>query len=204
VASAPKVLFIAELFRHGARYPTKNIFNDPVITANIGELSATGMRQQYLLGKAVKATYPDVFSKVYNHTEIEFISSHVGRTVESAVSHLLGMYDLKSGAELQTNDPKYIEPPYLQNLPNNDIDGIGIKEIIRMLLHDKDYALSRGYRTIPVFTEPLVNDTIFFHDLQSLCPVAEAISLAKHSKIFFPITKRCFDAKGRKSSGADF
>jgi hypothetical protein len=204
VASAPKVLFIAELFRHGARYPTRNIFNDPVITANMGELSATGMRQQYLLGKAVKATYPEVFSKVYNHTEIEFKSSHVGRTVESAVSHLLGMYDLRSGAELKTNDPKYIEPPYLQNLPNNVIDGIGIKEIIRILLHDNDYALSQGYRPIPIFTEPLVNDTIFFHDLQSLCPVAEAISLAQHSKIFFPIIKRCFDAKGRKSSGADF
>jgi hypothetical protein len=204
VASAPKVLFIAELFRHGARYPTRNIFNDPVITANIGELSATGMRQQYLLGKAVKATYPEVFSKVYNHTEIEFMSSHVARTVESAVSHLLGMYDLKSGAELQTNDPKFIEPPYLQNLPNKDIDGISIKSIIRRMIHDKDYALSQGYRTIPVFTEPLFNDTIFFHEFQSLCPVAEAIALAEHSKIFFPKIKSRFDSKARKSTGADF
>lgn len=183
LASAPKVLFIAELFRHGARYPTKNIFDDPVITANMGELSATGMRQQYLLGKAVKASYPDVFSKVYNHTEIEFMSSHVARTVESAVSHLLGMYDLKSGAELQTNDPRYIEPPYLKNLPNSDISGVDIKSVIRHLLKERDYALSQGYRTVPVFTEPLFNDTIFFHNLQLLCPVAEAVSLAHHNAL---------------------
>jgi hypothetical protein len=204
VASAPKVLFIAELFRHGARYPTKNIFEDPLITANMGELSATGMRQQYLLGKAVKATYPEVFSKVYNHTEIEFMSSHVARTVESAVSHLLGMYDLRSGAELQTNDPRYVEPPYLRNFPIQDIDGISIKSIIRRMMHEKDYALSQGYRSIPVFTEPLVNDTIFFHEFQSLCPVAEAISIAQHGNIFSLITKSRFDAKTKKSSGADF
>lgn len=53
-----KVVMIAELFRHGARYPTHDMLGETDVRENLGQLTGTGMRQHYNLGKAIRNKYP--------------------------------------------------------------------------------------------------------------------------------------------------
>ena len=65
------------------------------------------MREHYILGKAIRKAYPDLFSDVYDHRQFEIVSTHLYRTVESAQSHFMGIYDLMSGPQLSVNDEKF-------------------------------------------------------------------------------------------------
>ena len=60
-----KVVMITELFRHGGRYPTHDMFGESDIHQHKGQLTATGMRQHYNLGKAIRQKYPQLFSRQY-------------------------------------------------------------------------------------------------------------------------------------------
>ena len=94
-----KLLFVLEHFRHGARgsYKSfdytewKDILNEKWKGA--GELSNLGMRQHYLLGVSIRNKYKDFISDVFNPNEVFIISSDVNRTLISAKSHLLGIYN---------------------------------------------------------------------------------------------------------------
>lgn len=54
---SPKMVYMAELFRHGARYPTHDIYDGKDTKAFRGQLIGTGMRQQYLLGSYLRKDY---------------------------------------------------------------------------------------------------------------------------------------------------
>ena len=136
----PEIVMISELFRHGARYTLANLFNETDIDLNAGQLTAGGMREHYILGKAVKKAYSSLFADEYDHNQISFVSTHVNRTIESAQSHFLGMYDLQSGKKLTTIDEQFLSPPF----NNNQKDKIVIK--------DTTYALPKGFRTTPIFS----------------------------------------------------
>ena len=108
----PKVVKIVEFFRHGARYPISNILGEKSIEKNGSMLTANGMSQHQDLGKKVKESYPHLFSKEYDHNQIYVVSSHTQRTVESALSHLMGFFDLKSGLRITNNNKKFTKSPF--------------------------------------------------------------------------------------------
>ena len=101
-----KLVFVNEIFRHGARAPEVNIsiFNNLTQNTNKfesnfprgkGQLTATGMLQQYIIGKNIKHKYIDninLISGIYNETEIYVQSTQVDRTLESAKSQILGIF----------------------------------------------------------------------------------------------------------------
>lgn len=54
-----KLIYLTELFRHGARYPVSDIYDGKETKAFHGLLTGVGMRQQYLLGSYLKRDYID-------------------------------------------------------------------------------------------------------------------------------------------------
>lgn len=48
---------MSELFRHGARYPTNDIYDGKETKPLHGKLTGVGMRQQYNLGSYLKKDY---------------------------------------------------------------------------------------------------------------------------------------------------
>ena len=155
---------ISELFRHGARYTLYNLFNETEVEENNGQLSASGMREHYILGKAVRKAYPGLFSDVYDHRQFDIVSTHVYRTVESAQSHLMGMYDLMSGANLSVNDDEFLDPPYNKN----QHDKVVIKEM--------PFALNGGFRPIPIFALDTESDRLLMNELEISCPAAAKLT----------------------------
>ena len=52
-----KMVYMSELFRHGARYPTHDIWDGKETKQFRGQLLAMGMRQQYNLGSYLRKDY---------------------------------------------------------------------------------------------------------------------------------------------------
>ena len=121
--SNEKLLFVLEHFRHGARgsYKSfdyklwKDIFNEEWKGA--GELTPLGMRQHYLLGKSVRNKYKNFISNEFNPNEIYIISTDVNRTLISAYSHLLGIYNITN-----VNKNGYINNKNYSDIINNKIN----------------------------------------------------------------------------------
>ena len=58
VLASSKLVYLAELFRHGARYTTAdNIYDAKETKQMAGSLTAVGMRQQHLLGSYLRKDY---------------------------------------------------------------------------------------------------------------------------------------------------
>lgn len=165
-----KPIFIAEIFRHGSRYPTRDLFNESVVKNNVGQLLPTGMQQHYRLGKAIKKTYLHLFSKKYNHQEVKFISTRLARTYESALAHFMGMFDLGSGKKLKTNDERFVLPPFVNNNKNKEWSNLDLKAGV--------FALNHGFQTVPIFageTRSLDELFIYFPWVDKNCPKIKKI-----------------------------
>lgn len=52
-----KMVYMAEMFRHGARYPTGDIWDGKETKPFHGLLTGVGMRQHYLLGTYLNKDY---------------------------------------------------------------------------------------------------------------------------------------------------
>jgi hypothetical protein len=55
--SLGKLVYLSEVFRHGARYPTHDIYDGKDTKPYHGQLIGTGMRQHYLLGSYLRQDY---------------------------------------------------------------------------------------------------------------------------------------------------
>jgi hypothetical protein len=108
-----ELLFVHEYFRHGARasdvdYDTavgngtnKDFIKD--FPNGVGQLTASGMRQHYLLGSYIRKEYIDrlgFLNSTYDMSELYVQSTRVPRTIISAECHLLGMYPLGTVPDL--------------------------------------------------------------------------------------------------------
>lgn len=101
--SENKLVFIQELFRHGARYPLFANINDKSDFASrdhvLGELTTGGKNMHYLLGKKIYQTYwSQLFGgspkqNIYNQSKFYFKSTDFNRTLESAQAHLMGIFE---------------------------------------------------------------------------------------------------------------
>lgn len=109
---------IISLFRHGARREwtemKKSSFPDPNL--GIGDLTQVGEKAHYLLGKELKKTYKDFFPKTYNKLNFEIYSSYSNRTLTSAVSQMMGLFEIGDGEEIENDIPKFYNPPFEQKI----------------------------------------------------------------------------------------
>lgn len=145
----PEVVMISELFRHGARYPYANPDNEKLITEGNANLIEAGEQQHYKLGKAIRKTYPKLFSKNFNYDEANFIASNYERTLKSGYCHMMGIWDLGSGYTLKTENSKYINPPY---------KGLNPKSFFHKT---RKFSLNKGTAPFQIFTTPVKYDKIF-------------------------------------------
>ena len=82
------------LFRHGARAPLDGSLNmDWAAKMGFGNLTGVGMRQHFNLGTRIRSLYPQIFdSSSFSNFDFNLRSSPVFRTIQSAISHLNGLY----------------------------------------------------------------------------------------------------------------
>jgi acid phosphatase len=103
------LIFAIDVIRHGDRTPTIIFPNAPhEWPEGQGQLTATGMRQEYELGLDRRREYVDqrhFLPSVYQSATMKASSTNFDRTLMSAQSFLYGFYPLGTGPALPSGDP---------------------------------------------------------------------------------------------------
>ena len=101
LASA-KILFVNEVWRHGARAPEIDGATE-MFKNGKGMLTSSGMRQHYMIGNQLRKRYvknspqdDKLLSENFKHDEVYVRSTQVHRTIQSAESQMLGMFPFNS------------------------------------------------------------------------------------------------------------
>lgn len=99
--SAEKLIFAVDIIRHGDRTPISIL---PAVNyewpQGLGQLTATGMRQEYEMGKTFRKRYVDTTHLLpphYQHDTIYVRSTDYERTLMSAQALLMGLYPAGTG-----------------------------------------------------------------------------------------------------------
>ena len=91
-----ELLFVVEIVRHGARseIAVMSFYEDITWPEGPGQLTSSGMREHYLLGKALRKEYVDggLLSGNFTPEELYIRSTDVNRTIMSAYSQLMGFF----------------------------------------------------------------------------------------------------------------
>jgi len=105
--NADKLIYVIEYGRHGARNPEIETpwNNDPM------GLTAAGMRQQYLLGHAIRDHYKDYLDLQYNPKQFRVQSSYKARTLASATARVMGLYNSQPISNLKKEEAEHALPP---------------------------------------------------------------------------------------------
>ena len=85
---------VFEVTRHGARGSLNTEYFNSTFWPR-GELTQVGKRQHYLIGQQVRDKYikeKKLLSERYNPKEVLVRSTNMNRTIESALSQLVGLY----------------------------------------------------------------------------------------------------------------
>lgn len=114
-ATDTELQLVIELFRHGARRELSVLprpstqFPDP--NTGLGDLTNTGYRAHYLLGRSIREKYADFLPEVFSQDQFTVYESNLNRTIESANSHLLGLFGLDKGEPLEFDNKDFYQPP---------------------------------------------------------------------------------------------
>uniref|UniRef100_A0AC35TVV6 Lysosomal acid phosphatase n=1 Tax=Rhabditophanes sp. KR3021 TaxID=114890 RepID=A0AC35TVV6_9BILA len=99
VVSLKQLVLVQALWRHGDRSPEGTYPGDPVPESAwpvaYGQLSPTGMHQQYLQGLKFQTRYMNQFqflNKTYTAKQIHVRSDDMDRTLASALSNMAGLF----------------------------------------------------------------------------------------------------------------
>ena len=146
-------------FRHGARREQKSLKLDnlseyPDLNFGIGDLTPTGMRQEYLLGRALSAQYPQLFGKTADISTVKVHGSTFNRTIASAHALFNGIYDLGSGLNIESNNKRDFLPP---------IDGYDPE------IFEGESALPNKAVLFPVIVSSFLNNHLFTPDNDQTC-----------------------------------
>lgn len=202
MAADYETIQITNFFRHGARAPNMNYFKlDWVESVGLGNLTGVGMRQHYVLGKQIKELYPELLDyKTFNNFNIFAKSSQSYRTIQSAISHLNGIFqpgnsiDEGFGLDVTSNNTENLMPNY---------SPITYK-------FEQSKALPFGYGVFPVVTEN--SDMDFNFKVDHSCPRLSMLrddANNKQDKLYEGVAKMTYDAldkvglKPSKFSGDD-
>jgi len=153
-----------EIFRHGIRTPESTEYDTEGVWASTGygELTAAGMRQQYILGAAFGQIYKDLLYP-FNASKLYVQSTQENRTLMSALSQLYGIYN-QHGPNLQDGYPAEIAiPPYNSDLVNK----------IVVDLADVNAAIPNNYQPLPIHS--LQKQADFYLQSYLNCPNANSL-----------------------------
>ncbi|CAI2331649.1 unnamed protein product [Caenorhabditis sp. 36 PRJEB53466] len=96
-----ELIFVHTVWRHGDRSQEGHLNNDPVDPSKwikggggYGQLTPEGMEQHFILGKKLRDRYiaTGFLHSFYDSQQIYIRSTDVNRTINSAISNMLGMY----------------------------------------------------------------------------------------------------------------
>lgn len=124
VFAEEKLIFAIDIVRHGDRTP---LITSPdmkkIWSQGVGQLTPTGMRQEYELGKILRHRYVNQYHLLpqqYNIDTMTVRSSGMPRTLMSAQSILFGLYPLGTGPSLGESTkalPKGLQPIPINMFP---------------------------------------------------------------------------------------
>ena len=163
-----KTKMIIEVIRHGARVPIYAAGNaDWVKGLQSGDLTDVGKRQHYLLGKELVNKFKDFFGQKLAADEYYVRSSGFQRTVASAQSHLMGIWDHFPLTQL--------------DFPNGDIRTVPPVVSQNTLNLNFRTPLPKGYIPDPIHSDTLPDDELLYFIGGNVCPIGK--DLAKSSII---------------------
>lgn len=140
VITLGKLVYLTELYRHGARYPVNDLYDGNQTKAYHGQLTGIGMRQHYLLGSYLRKDYLDQLglSSSFDPTQTEVFVDGSQRCLESAYAHMAGWFPLGQGAQIPSGlDASLLQPPFESSSLNQ-------AETL------EEPALTSGYQPIPI------------------------------------------------------
>ena len=141
------VIFVLEVFSNGITSSKTNKNNQDVLGEtwlNSEELTKGGIRQQYLLGINDKALYKNFIDETFNLKDILIKSLNNSYNIQSAYSHLHGIYNNRSGQKLQNEfDKNYF-------LNYNNLNGDERDEIDKKITESNNSAVLSGVNIVPV------------------------------------------------------
>ncbi|CDW85891.1 histidine acid phosphatase family protein [Stylonychia lemnae] len=153
VQSGQKLAFVYELVRHGARASTHSedlsIFEVPK-----GQLTRSGMRQRYLIGKYNRQKYIEkeqLIDGTYNPSQIYLQTTSVTRAQQSSYAEMMGLFPPLQNSQLNEQIPSKAMPKLKLHNKGN------LQETVLKSQID-------NYQFIPAFTyaEANVNDDLYF------------------------------------------
>ncbi|KAJ0183710.1 hypothetical protein K1T71_000133 [Dendrolimus kikuchii] len=102
------VTYVAIIYRHGERtpvapYPTDPWRNESLWPVRFGELTNTGKRQHFALGRWLRQRYSQLLSDAFDPKEIYVRSTDVDRTLMSAQANLAGLFPPTGKSVWDTN-----------------------------------------------------------------------------------------------------
>ena len=149
------------LFRHGSRAPLSNVYDLSWPTNLLGELTATGMRQQFNLGTQLREEYSNLVPDYYDPDTFYVRSTDLNRTIMSAESFLLGFFPFESGPNITNLNPELDTPPYnISDTVKAKIEALGSS------------ALPFNYIPIPVHVVEVAQDYLLYSFNTEACPLA--------------------------------
>ena len=141
-----KLLYVATVLRHGARYPISDMYDGKDTSKFHGQLTTIGMRQQYLLGSYMRADYiakDKLINSTLNPKELEAFSDDSERCVESTICYLMGLFPFGSGNTIPDGINKnMLDPPFQSFLSNN---------LRTESLLAQEFGLEKGFQPVPYF-----------------------------------------------------
>ena len=158
---------VIEIFGSGSTTPSHTPFGNEEWWTSQGQkdtLTAAGERQQYLLGKAIRTLYPDLFTndfKEFYNTQFRMFSIHKDKSVQSAQAHLLGLLGNDNGQII--NKDSLIEKMSFSQFP--DIEKVNYEVKDSKLKKNWEYTIENGFFNVPVEYMPKdERDNFFLND----------------------------------------
>ena len=148
-------VFVAQLTSEGARSNFgPNAFPNTPWEFGPGEITAIGLRQQYLVGYDLKYNYGSTLklNETYSPWQIYVRSTNHNATLMSALSQLEALFPLDKRNDLTTEQAKNAVPPGDNTIIQDDIKNLGNK------------IMPRNFQTVPVHAMDFDKDSVLSHN----------------------------------------
>ena len=165
-----EIRFAFSFWREGARAP-ELVLNENNVDIlgeswnSPGELSPSGMRMHYLLGRRNRENWANLISDTFKPNEIFVRSTGFNSTISSAISHLQGLYPAFSGPTLTDVQIEKAVPP------TSTFD-----DLITTINSAGTDALPNRINVPPVHIIDNNNDNFFFYNPFYCPPIKEIFS----------------------------
>lgn len=145
-----EILFVFEIFRHGARTPSKLIVDEKtspptkkdIIDGDWSDfsfekgLTKSGLRQHYILGLEIRNQYDSLLTNKFKPGDIKVLTSSNTRTVESYLAHQQGIFSKYDNEKLTDKQKERAFPPGT------------VSDSIKKLAESTDSPIGSNYRSV--------------------------------------------------------